>query len=101
MVLDKIRLVFSNEEIERLQIEQSEHQLSIKVDVHGLKCREARRFINNLINLLRMTFQLIIIHGYNHGTAIKDMLKNNFSNSHVMGIYPDCYNQGVTHLLVA
>lgn len=102
MVLEKIKLIFSNEEISRIRIdEQSEQQLSITVDVHGLKCSEARRLINNLINLLRMSFQLIIIHGYNHGTAIKDMLATNFSNSHIKERYPDCYNQGVTHILVA
>jgi len=101
MVLDTIRLIFSYEEIERMQIDESEQQLNITVDVHGLKCCEARRFINNLINLLRMSFQLIVIHGYNHGTAIKDMLATDFSNPHVRKSYPDSYNQGVTHLLVA
>lgn len=71
------------------------------VDVHGMKCPQAKRFINNIINVVRIVFRLIIIHGYNHGTAIKEMLAQNFSNNHIYEQFPDPRNQGVTHMLIA
>ena len=102
MVNNRLRMVFTSEEIDRLTISEiDEKTICIVADVHGMKCSQARRFINNLINTVRVAFQLIIVHGYNHGTAIKDMLTQNFSNSHISEIHLDPYNQGITHMLIA
>lgn len=102
MVKNRLKLIFTQEEINRLKItEIDEKQVCIIADVHGMKCSQARRLINNIINVVRITFQLIIIHGYNHGTAIKDMLAENFSNSHIKEQHADLYNQGVTHMYIA
>ena len=102
MVNNRLRIVFTDEEISRLTIsEVDERRIRIVADVHGMKCNQARRFINNIINTVRVAFQLIVIHGYNHGTAIKDMLAQNFSNTHITVKHADPYNQGVTHMLIA
>lgn len=102
MVNNRLRMVFTDEEINRLTIsEVDERRIRIVADVHGMKCNQARRFINNIINTVRVAFQLIVIHGYNHGTAIKDMLAQNFSNTHITEKHADPYNQGVTHMLIA
>ena len=102
MLHNRLRMVFTNEEISRLTISEiNECRIRIVADVHGMKCSQARRFINNIINTVRVAFQLIIIHGCNHGTAIKDMLAENFSNTHITEQHPDPYNQGVTHMLIA
>lgn len=102
MVHNRLRMVFTNEEISRLTISEiNEGRIRIVADVHGMKCNQAKRFINNIINTIRVTFQLIIIHGYNHGTAIKDMLAQNFINTHITEKHLDPYNQGVTHMLIA
>ncbi len=102
MVNNRLRMVFTDEEINRLTIsEVDERRIRIVADVHGMKCSQARRFINNIINTVRVAFQLIVIHGYNHGTAIKDMLAQNFSNTHITEKHADPYNQGVTHMLIA
>lgn len=102
MVNNRLRIVFTDEEISRLTIsEVDERRIRIVADVHGMKCNQARRFINNIINTVRVAFQLIVIHGYNHGTAIKDMLAQNFSNTHITEKHADPYNQGVTHMLIA
>lgn len=102
MVNYRLRMIFTPEEINRLTIKEiGNSQLRIVANVHGMKCSQAKRFINNIINTVRIIFQLIIIHGYNHGTAIKDMLAQNFSNTHVAEKHADSYNQGVTHLLIA
>lgn len=102
MVNNRLRMVFTDEEISRLTIsEVDERRIRIVADVHGMKCNQARRFINNIINTVRVAFQLIVIHGYNHGTAIKNMLTQNFSNTHITEKHADPYNQGVTHMLIA
>ena len=57
--------------------------------------------LNNILNIVRTKVQLIIIHGYNHGTAIKDMLADQFVNEHIVEKFLDAENQGVTHILAA
>lgn len=102
MINSRLGMVFTNEEIGRLTINEiDENNIRIVADVHGMKCSQARRFINNIINIVRTPFQLIIIHGYKHGTAIKDMFSRNFCNTHVSEKHLDSYNQGVTHMLIA
>ena len=102
MISTRLKMILTPEEISRLKINESNSDhIKIIADVHGMKCYQARRFINNIINVVRVSFQLTIIHGYNHGTAIKEMLAQNFSNNHIYEQYPDPRNQGVTHILIA
>lgn len=101
MINNTLRMIFTADEICRLTItEGKNNKARIIANVHGMKCSQARRFINNIINTVRTAFQLIIIHGYNHGTAIKDMLADDFNNSHIIEQYQDSCNQGVTHILI-
>lgn len=102
MVILRLRIVLTNDELDRITVkENASGKLRITADVHGMKCYEARRFINNLIIIMRTAFLLVIIHGYNHGTAIKEMLAHNFSNKHIYEQFPDPRNQGLTHILIA
>ncbi len=102
MIRTRLRMVLTQSEMNRIIISESRSgKIRITADVHGMKCYEARRFINNIINIVRTAFQLVIIHGYNHGTAIKEMLAQNFSNDHIYEQFPDPRNQGVTHMLIA
>lgn len=101
MIISKLKLIFTEPELNRLTIQEKNNgKTRITADVHGMKCFEARRFINNIINIVHAAFQLIIIHGYNHGTAIKDMLSHNFQNNHIYKQFPDPYNKGVTHMFI-
>ena len=102
MIIPRLRMVLTNDELSRISIqEKSQGRILITADVHGMRCYEAKRFINNIINIVRMSFQLVIIHGYNHGTAIKEMLAQNFNNNHIYKQCPEPRNQGVTHMLIA
>lgn len=102
MIRTRLKMVLTQSEMNRIKISESRSgKIRITADVHGMKCYEARRFINNIINIVRIAFQLVIIHGYNHGTAIKEMLAQNFSNDHIYEQFPDRRNQGVTHMLIA
>ena len=101
MVCTRLRLILSLEELGRLTISEFAGNTTIVVDVHGMKCSQARRLINNIINTVRCAARLVIIHGYNHGTAIKEMLTCDFHNSHIEKQFPDACNLGMTHMLIA
>lgn len=101
-IIARLGMIFSQDDIARISVkDEGEKKLQITVDVHGMKCSQAKRFINNIINAIRETFKLVIIHGYNHGTAIKDMLADNFKNTHIVEQYQDPYNKGVTYMVLA
>ena len=66
MIISRLRMVLTNDELDRITVKEKESgKIRITADVHGMKCYEARRFINNIINIVRIAFQLVIIHGYN------------------------------------
>lgn len=89
----QISMILTAEELNRLTItECPSKETRVIADVYGMKCSVARCFINNIINAIRKAFKLIVVHGYNHGQAIKDMLAHNFSNNHIKKQYQDTYN---------
>lgn len=102
MVAKRLQIIFTNEEFDRLTIQENSNSiLQVTVNVHGMQCSQAKIFLNNIINIIQTSFKLTIIHGFNHGTAIKDMLSQNFSNNHITNQYPDLFNKGVTYMLIA
>lgn len=100
MIQNRLHLIFTDDEISRITLLGDKEELRIIADVHGMSCFQAKRFINNLINIIREKFRLIVIHGYNHGTAIKDMLTDSFINMHVVSKHVDPKNQGVTYMQI-
>lgn len=92
----KLSLILTQENMNRLDFHEKEGE--IIVDVHGMKCCEAKRFINNIINISMRKVKITVIHGYNHGTAIRDMIRNGYQNSHIKYVIPDERNQGVTRI---
>ena len=45
------------------------------IDLHGMTKNEARRFAKNVIALHRSPFTLAVIHGYNGGDVLKEMVR--------------------------
>lgn len=73
----------------------------ITYDAHGQSVLDARRAIRNIVNITRSPLSVSVIHGYRHGTAIKDMLgKENFSGR-VSERYCPKGNPGATVLHIA
>ena len=101
-IYDKINFLFPENESKRIQMSETKaNGLSIMFDAHGLKCWQAERAINNLINIVQRPFTLTIVHGYNHGTAILKMVREKLTNPHILQRQTDTYNQGVTYLAIA
>ena len=97
----RLSLILTDADMRRLQFKEREGEKEIIADVHGMKCYQAKKFINNIINVIRDAVRLIIIHGYNHGTAIKNMINTDFHNPHVSSIEACDFNLGRTDILVA
>lgn len=95
-------MILTKEEKDRIQITTKEgEKIQISVDMHGLNANKAKKFLNNLIVMLRGEFELKIIHGYNHGTVIKEIIWNEYKNSKIKEKIADATNLGVTYLSVA
>ena len=97
----RLSLIFTKEDMKRITIKEKNGETKIMADVHGMSVKNAKRFINNIINVVRTAVEIIVIHGFNHGTAIKDMIASGIDNSRVSVISPDYKNQGITHIIAA
>lgn len=99
-LLGKLMLIFTKEDLKRIEIKESQDITEIIVDFHGYTVQQARRFFNNLLNLVHGVGILIkIIHGYRHGTAIKEVIRReslNKPHGYQIQIKEDMYNEGVT-----
>lgn len=98
VIQQRFEWVFSERYLSRLKVKFRENQILIYVNLHQMKCREARKFLNEVIALVRGNFVLRAIHGYNHGTEIKRMLMENFDNTRIAGKRNMFDNPGITDL---
>lgn len=100
-IAEKMAFLFPGEERKRVRVsESSSGNLYISLDVHGMRCWQAKRSVNNLINIVQSPFILTVIHGYRHGTAILDMVRYEFNSKRIKEWRADNYNRGVTHLSI-
>ena len=98
---ERITFVLPKDEVKRLKVNEGKELPEITVDVHGMKCVQVRKLLNNLINVVRTAIRIIVIHGFNHGQEIKNMLADDFYNDHIVNHFADVRNQGVTYILTA
>lgn len=93
----RFELIFSRDDMQRFSIVNEE----LHVDVHGLTCLKAKRLLKNTIALLRDNATVYVNHGYNHGHAIKEMLRNTKLSRRTYQIQHVNWNPGMTRLIVA
>lgn len=99
-VENRLKTVLSESDMKRLIIKDRDTDIEMTVDVHGLKCNQAKRFLNNIINLVQGSFRMVVIHGFNHGTAIRDMLFTGIDNPHIASKCIDANNPGRTYMVL-
>ena len=93
----RLGLIFTEDEISRIRMHAGDFP-SVTVDVHGMGCLEAKAFLKNVIALFRNAFKLVVIHGYNNGTAIRDMVRREKLSSKVTAVHSWYWNDGVTEM---
>lgn len=95
-------VLFSEDELSRVKIRNNNDDTkTFTVDVHGMTIKTAKRFIKNIIALNRDSFNMNIIHGFNNGCSIKEMLRNTFLSERITKIDDVFYNEGMTVLQIA
>lgn len=92
----KLALIFTTEQMERLEFANE----TIYIDLHGLGCKAAYWFLKCIIGMCMAPTHLIVIHGYNHGTALKEMINTYHLSDKVTSLSPDKSNLGRTHIFV-
>lgn len=98
----RFSMIFTKGQLERISVKyRADKGVLVFADVHGMTCRQASVFIKNIINVARMAFKLVVCHGYTHGHAIKDMLKDSFWNVHIIEEHETPTNPGCTCISVA
>lgn len=101
-LINRLRFVVCEDNKWRLTAKQQQYAApEITCDVHGLSVFEARRMIRNLINITRGPIRLIVIHGFTHGTAIKDMLAQECIANWIVSRFCPKSNPGETIMRIA
>ena len=96
-ILDRMTYILKKEDMQRISIQKdADGTIVLVINVHEMKVAQAKRVINSIIIMYRFPFKLKIIHGYVHGTAIKEMLIYNFDNRRIVNKKSESYNPGVT-----
>lgn len=100
-VLARMGLVMTKDEIKRIRVSETESgDVSVQVDLHELSKSKARRFIGNIFGIIRGPFRLDVIHGYNHGTVLKEYINNELDNKRIKERHVHSRNEGMTILNV-
>ncbi len=72
----------------------------IEVDLHNLKIDEAKNYLDKIINTApKHTKEIIVIHGYNRGHALADMIRNKYHHKRIERKFLSI-NQGITSLIL-
>lgn len=99
---NNMRFLMYGETTGRIKVEETYEGLPIiKVDLHGMNRNSACRFISNIIKINRFPFLLDIIHGYNHGTVLKEMIIHEFFSTRVANKECPSWNPGETLMKIA
>jgi len=101
VITDRLSMILTKGELERISIGEIKGQTRIRIDLHEMRCAEAKRTINNIIAINREPCVLDLIHGYNHGTALKEMIQTDLDSYRIVSINSNPYNPGETFLNVA
>lgn len=97
-LMDALHILYTNDALQRLKYIDDTDRIVLQVDVHGMTCKQARQYINNIINLSDCPMRLAIIHGYKHGTAISELVRNSLENRRIMKRIMHKNNRGITYL---
>ena len=71
-----------------------------EIDLHGVIVLEAKKRLEVFIKeCSKDVREIVVIHGYNNGTAIKDMIRNELKSKRIATINADT-NPGKTRILL-
>ena len=104
-IIDTIYTLYSDDDCHRFTYSNNVGHTKALVDIHGMTCCAAIQYVNNAINIISIlsqdTCHLTVIHGYNHGTALQQMIRKDLTNDHIKERILDDSNPGITRLVIS
>jgi len=74
---------------------------TIELNVHGMTVVQAQTAIDAKLRRINASvYRLRLIHGYNSGTALRDMIRRNYSKHPKVKRIELGLNQGITELVL-
>jgi len=100
-MMERMTFIMCGDDLCRVSITEEENGYkTITVDLHGLRKGNAKRVINNIISMYRFPFRLGLIHGLNHGTVLKELIWNEYTNARIADKETPAINWGITYLSI-
>lgn len=73
----------------------------VTVDLHNMGVWDAWNYLDRCISLApKYTREIIVIHGYNNGTSLKNMVRKKYNNKRISSKFVS-WNEGRTSLLLS
>jgi len=74
---------------------------TVVVDVHQLDRKAMKRLLRNIAAVFRNGIDLLVIHGYHHGTTLKDVLQTDRIFSRPYSVESNHWNPGRTRIHIS
>ncbi len=100
-VRDEIEFVVNKDNIDRIIVYENKRSIRVVVDLHRLKKWETRILLTNIINIVSEPIELVVIHGFNHGTVLRDYVREELRNKKIQRWSTCGNNAGRTKLYIA
>ena len=72
---------------------------TLTINIHGMYVDDALKAVREFVNNApRNVDKIIVIHGYNNGTALKDAIRHRLHSPRILEIAPSFFNEGETTL---
>lgn len=72
---------------------------TLTINIHGMYVDDAMKAVRDFVNKApRNVDKIIVIHGYNNGTALKDAVRHRLHSPRILEISPNFFNEGETTL---
>lgn len=100
--MERSMIFVQNKNSERIKmLKADDGEMLISVDLHYMYKEEARRLLAAIIDENPFEFCLEVIHGFNHGTVLKNMVRDELKNRRIVKKYSPVWNPGSTYLVIA
>lgn len=94
---ERLELLLKSEQLSRIEFQNNE----MTIDLHKMGSSECCWMVRTIIAATRTGFKMNLIHGYNHGTILKKVLRTEKMSRRVTDMYSDPWNPGMTHVNIA
>lgn len=73
----------------------------VRVDIHSMEKAAAKRKLENLLRITpKDVGEIVVVHGYNSGTVLRDMVRCELKHSRILDKMPSVVNPGITTIFL-